>query len=463
MYEASQSEEPSHESDDDEPEANFLATPSANFKCRMCQAEFYSNNKLHRHVRLCQKERKNAAETVAEANYGTVGNIPIVDSTATITSDGGYNFRRWHYATMLASHTPNGELKKICGNSGCTMSLVDRQHLLAARPEIEIKRTTKPIKVHGIGKTLHDSSEYVELDFYIPGKAPNGTEAIAHFKREVHVVDDLRANVLLVADILGPESTIINMGRKSITFPACGDISAPLDITSKGTRVTRSVRSAAQLTIPANSCIAVPIKTKGGKLPVDRDYSFHPKEDFRDLGPEGGFFSHITDANFSAVQVRNTSSQPYILPKNAKVGMLRDFEEEGCYLAAPEDRHLAAVSSRSWTKTFKKLAVAGLAAFAGLSTISSMKGNPSTSVTDVQLPAAAEILTQAPAPVPETTMPNGITIYGNTDVCSQLSAVADSYPNIWKAPAGTVKVPEERGYPYQRCQAQSQRLRKSTR
>ena len=94
MYETSQSKKFFHESNDDESKINFFVTSSTNFKCRMCQIEFYFNNKLHRHVRFCQKKRKNVVEIVAKTNYETIENIFIVDFTVIIISNEKYNFRR---------------------------------------------------------------------------------------------------------------------------------------------------------------------------------------------------------------------------------------------------------------------------------------------------------------------------------------------------------------------------------
>ena len=334
----------------DEPDVNY-ASPSIvempAHVCRLCNVEFYSNNKLHRHLPACRKEHKKSTVDSVKGFHGQPTGVPIIESTAKHEGDAGYQFRKWHYARMEASHTLADELVKLCADSECTMSLVDRKHLAATKPNAIIQRASNPIRVRGIDHRLHDSSEYTELDFYIPGKLPDGTSAIAHFRREIHIVDDLRANALLGVDIIGPEEAVLDFGLRVLTLRGCDGLQAPMDIVPKGHRITRAVRSATLVTIPPHTCMTVPIKIRGSSLPEDRDYSFEPKQDFQALGPEGGFFNHVTNAHIAAVQVRNASNKAYTLPKNAKVGMLRDYEEEGCYNASPDDRHLAAVSSRS--------------------------------------------------------------------------------------------------------------------
>ena len=222
---------------------------------------------------------------------------------------------------MLINHSSNDELKKICDDSNCTMFLIDRQHLLIARSKIEIKKTTNFIKIHDIDKTFHDNSKYVELDFYIFEKTSNDIEIIVHFKREMHVINDFRVNVLLKTNILNSKSIIINMNRKFIIFLACENIFVFLNIISKKTRIIRFVKSTIQFIIFVNFCIVVSIKTKNDKLFVDRDYFFHSKKDFRDLKSKKDFFNHITNANFNAIQMKNIFNQFYIFFKNVKIDM----------------------------------------------------------------------------------------------------------------------------------------------
>ena len=46
---------------------------------------------------------------------------------------------------------------------------------------------------------------YTVLDFYIPGKTTTGKVVTALITREVHVVDTLKAMVLIGVDVIGPE------------------------------------------------------------------------------------------------------------------------------------------------------------------------------------------------------------------------------------------------------------------
>ena len=227
------------------------------------------------------------------------------------------------------------------------MSLIDRKYLLEAKFDVTIHKTKQSIRVHDIDDKLHDSSEYTELDFYVVGTLSDQSSVIVHFRREIHLVDDLRAHALLDVDILESEQVILDMSKRTITFFACSNLTALMKLIFKNQRIVRAVRSVGKITISSHTCLAVSVKIRDQSLSADRDYSFESKQDFQQLGFEGGFFNHITDVHFAVVQIRNVINVSVILSKHAKIDMLRDFEEEGCYHVSSDDRHLAAISSRS--------------------------------------------------------------------------------------------------------------------
>lgn len=84
----------------------------------------------------------------------------------------------------------------MCLDTGCTMNLIDRQ-LQQQCPGIEIRTMATPMEVSGIGPSSHAANQYALVDIYLPGN--NGRTA--HSKREVHLVDSLKANLLIGIDI----------------------------------------------------------------------------------------------------------------------------------------------------------------------------------------------------------------------------------------------------------------------
>ena len=316
--------------------------------CRLCNAEFYFNNKLHRHLSVCRKKHKkqSTAEFVKDFHRQLIG-VSVIEFSTTHESEAEYQFRKWHYVRMKVNHILIGELVKLCVDFECIMSLVDRKHLAATKSNVIIRRVSNFIRIRDIEHRLHDNSEYIELDFYISDKLFDETSVIAHFRRKIHIVDDFRINALLEVDIIKFEKAVLDFEFRVFILRGCDGLQVTMNIVFKSHRITRVVRFAILVIISPHICMTVSIKIRGNSLSKDRDYSFESKQNFQALGSEGGFFNHVTNAHIVVVQVRNASNKAYILFKNVKIGMLRNYEEKGCYIASSEDRHLVVVFSRN--------------------------------------------------------------------------------------------------------------------
>ena len=387
-YDEQQENTSDHPDEPDSADVNFVE-PEITYTCKRCTSSFYSNNKLHRHLRGCRAVQK----TSVIVNF--VDCSKHDDVSAKVLRSKANQVQTTDLAsgpgTMLrfSPHSFKGKPEEICLDTGTSMSAIDHGFLLERVPEAKIMKTAVPFTLRGIGKELHDSSEYVLQDIYLPGRTKDGP-AIAHITREIHIVDSLKAKAFIGMDIIFPEEMVINTRKNVVEFGSC-EVEIQLFTTSKGQRINRSVLAQTLTTIPPNTTMALPIKMRGKTIPSDRDYSFHPSSN-RTLGPEGGLFSHITNSQFAAIQVRNTSNKPVILPKNMKVGTLVDYEEEGCYNVEEENRHLAIKSAPNWYDSFTKLAKFGPAAFSGTS----------------------HVLSQPHETAQERVTDNGITIYGDS-------------------------------------------------
>lgn len=92
--------------------------------------------------------------------------------------------------------------KKIqkCLDLRCDILLIDREFLASQSHKI-IKRIITSFKMRNIDDREHDTSKYYKFDFYII-EVHNKALVIAHFKRKMHVINDLRTKVLIDTNIL---------------------------------------------------------------------------------------------------------------------------------------------------------------------------------------------------------------------------------------------------------------------
>ena len=139
------------------------------------------------------------------------------------------------------------------------MSLVDRVFLQQNASGIKISQCKAEVTVRGIRQQIHQCSKHVVITLFIPGKV-NGKPALASITHQLHIVDNLQANILIGMDILGPEQAIVNVGRRILTLLLCENLQASLTILPKRARTAGRVVLASKLTtILPNSVAAVPI------------------------------------------------------------------------------------------------------------------------------------------------------------------------------------------------------------
>ena len=384
----------------------------AEVECRNCHIAFSSNNRLHHHIRnaKCKKGRPKVMQTQpAEGMDQPVPSIQtgakdtpspeVVQSDATPTKEGGLGFRQWRYATAMAKLSPGAEPTSICLDSGCTMTLVDRNFLQKQCPGITILHMQSPLTVRGIGTERHRTSEYVNLDVYFPGKV-NNTEATAHVTREAHIIDGLKANMLAGIDLLAPEGFVMDLIKKKATISSCKNITIELTVTPRANeRVQRSILSAEDTTIPAYSRAPVKVSFKGD-LPQDRDMLFEPQHT--------NLFAHIVDATISYVYATNASSEPMVIPAKCRLGYVTDCTADGYFLASPTDADLAVC------------------------------GDPKAN-----RPKLKEVLAFHTGIENELKLDSGVTVYGeDSNTAAQIAAVADAYPDLWIDKGNVANVPE---------------------
>ena len=94
-----------------------------------------------------------------------------------------------------------------------------------------INRTTNSVRVRDIDSIMYNSFEYVFVNFYV-SDSKNENLVIAHFRKEIHVVNDLKVNVLIKMNILDFEKMNILISFKQCRIKSYKVI-VSLIITSK--------------------------------------------------------------------------------------------------------------------------------------------------------------------------------------------------------------------------------------
>ena len=188
------------------------------------------------------------------------------------------------------------------------MSFVDRNYFrrVLSNYDARIRTIAQNIQIREIDVKLHDISKYIELNFYIVDKRQNDFKIVAHFEREIHLVDDLKINIFVDMNILAFEFMILNLRHRLFTIVNC-NMTVSLSMTFREQRIDRVLRAIVVVIVSFHSCVIVSIKLRDSALLIDRDYNFCLKSN-QMLEQESDFFVVIIDSNSMTIQIRNVNN-----------------------------------------------------------------------------------------------------------------------------------------------------------
>lgn len=425
------------------PTAPLAKTPHV---CDRCNEAFTSRNKLFDHLRTtCWKVPSTTDLTATTDSLHASATEPdpdielrVIKSSAKTVSGTGYAFKNWHYAVVqLYWEALCKSPTEVCADSGCTMSMIDRKYLQTTpASSVTIKKLPSTIPIRGLGNRIQHSDEFAVFTFYFKGQ-----NAVAAITRELHIVDDLRARVLIGTDILTPERIDLKFSVQQMVIGSCENLAIPFSSHSRQQpNIKRTIRTKGSTVLVPGATTNVPI-TYHGQLPDDRDFLFEPQLN-QDLGLDGGVFAHIVDANMSFVQVRNGTGAPIALPRRARLGTVVEYNQEGCFLAEAVDPVMATTGWRNWKGKVAKFAKAAVLATALLSNVPS---GPTAAPTDSVAPSSVPSV--AIDPNLEHVLPNGATVYGSPTAANRLAEVIDQYQDVFVDSGTTVDLPEQEWMP----------------
>ena len=285
--------------------------------CQNCDAEFTSNNLLHKHLITCKESRKqkqrthklsvsnkviseNKKENSVQGQFdvGKINKSHIIESSAPMLKTWGLSFQSWHYLTMRVLFTARAEVILICADTGCTMSLIDwkfmMQHISNAGNLIW--KLVVPIPVWGLRVVHHLCTDWLLIKMFLTGTV-KGKTVVTKIFREIHVVEDLKANILLRMNILISEEVIIDLLSQTLKLTKAEGIKIPIQIKVKdNVNVNHIIRVKKQTVVPLKSVGQVLIQL-AGKHQVLSNHNF-----LFEL-QKGSVYTHFVDSNFHIIQV----------------------------------------------------------------------------------------------------------------------------------------------------------------
>ena len=134
--------------------------------------------------------------------FNTNSDMLIISSISKSVLDTSFTFRNYYYAITYISWKSAEEKKELYADTEYIIIMVDRIFILV---NFEIRKIAIKILIRDLNSKIHHSNEYAILIFYIESILSNNTRAFTEIKREIYIIDDLKADILIRADILTPK------------------------------------------------------------------------------------------------------------------------------------------------------------------------------------------------------------------------------------------------------------------
>ena len=100
-------------------------------------------------------------------------------------------------------------------------------------------------------------------------------KVVTGFIRELHLVDELKAKILVRLDITGPKGFVMNLLNKIAILKHCESAEIPIVITSlPGLYISKPMCVQSNIVVPLETTIMVPIHHLD--LLIGRDFVFEP-------------------------------------------------------------------------------------------------------------------------------------------------------------------------------------------
>ncbi len=170
--------------------------------------------------------------------------------------------------------------------------------------------------VRSIRANVHEIKEYVNFSIYLSSK--NDSIRMTEIHKEMHLMKELKVNMLIENDILRSKEFIINVQKKKTIIRSCEDMIIEMKIHQRKSFVRRNVINQFFSVISSKSYVKILYNVKD--LSSNRDFLF-------ELFSEMSIFiyAHVINARTIEVIVRNEFEKFVEISRNFKLNVAQEI------------------------------------------------------------------------------------------------------------------------------------------
>ncbi len=297
-----------------EAEINFFIF-SRIFRCKKCKTRFSSNNQLHRHLRKnnCTKKSLIFQHDREKIAAYLIMNISIVEFAIDFFKDIDidFEFRDWIYVKVMISLFIKNYETQVCLDTECSVILANRKFIKINESHYIIRRMITSLNVQELNINKHQTSKYIIVIIYFTSIL-NNKSIRDMIRREVHLIDELKINMLIDNDILELEDMFIDETNSKITIASCNNMIISIEIKTLSKKsINKVLHACAIIMIFFHSMIIISIHNIN--LLFNRDFLFESND------IDISFYAHTIDNFIIIIMTKNFINKIVKISRNDRL------------------------------------------------------------------------------------------------------------------------------------------------
>ena len=236
---------------------------------------------------------------------------------------------------------------EIVTNIECTMFFINENYFRKILFDENVIKMIVSINVKNI-KNVHKKCDiYVFFALYLNDESKN-VFVREYFRREVHVIKNLKCKFFFEMNILKAKQIIINLINKIIIIFTCKDLIMFIKIALKSNaQIRRVIHFKNQIVIFFKSMTQILIYMKNKSLSNDKNYFFKSNQQqltifLRQLND---LYIHVCHDNVTEVYVRNDKNMTIKISRQIRLKTLIKYETKECHQIDDEYHEMTMINN----------------------------------------------------------------------------------------------------------------------
>lgn len=194
----------------------------------------------------------------------------------------------------------------------------DRLFFKAQALDARIRIMTTLVTIRDLEISKHQIDEYVIVSLYMIEKNKQENEIRTMFCREVHLVNDLKANILIDMNIMSFESIVVDSSTRIARIESC-KIIVLVEIRTSNNIISKSIHLRKSIII--SSRMKFLVQVHHFVVSKDRDFLFELDEISHLTS-----YAHLIDATIKVIILRNDTNRFVHISRNHRLSRLFEMK-----------------------------------------------------------------------------------------------------------------------------------------